>query len=106
MSQVHVDLLTTAKVRIQSGEVKYICYALHDVARSCWNKKDYQVAAEEIDRYISESLGDYAFASSWLYDTIRPNEDCVDWYFKNSEAIQEWRCRWIDQMIEIFRDAP
>ena len=109
MSQIHVDLLTAAKKRIQSGRAKFICFAIRDFGCDGDDRALFPLFNEawgEIDNYIRESLGEFADASAWLYSaTGARNVPFVEWRANEHQAIQEWRCRWIDQMIEIFKDA-
>lgn len=111
MSQMHVDLLTAAKEQIQSGKEAYICFAIDEASQI--GKGDV-CAYREIIEYIKKSLGVHSCAHQWLfcklhnmtYDQMLDSLVHLDmWCRENRSKIQEWRCRWIDQMIEIFRDA-
>lgn len=100
MPDIHVDLLSRAKTQIQSGKSTHICAA---IAAEGLAADSALSAACQLLRYVQNSIDGYGYACKWLHTKINPCLSYPDWVQNNRQAIQDWRCRWIDQIIDIFK---
>lgn len=105
MSALHVELLTKARANVLANKgFGHICFALEDVASGLME----QQASEEIKRHIKHLLGRATTLESWLYNQgyclpLLAEHANYDFYMSYS---RELRARWIDWLIEEWRDAP
>jgi len=102
------EMLTIARDRLQNSPNQYyaICLALPDVYKT----KDI-LKKDELQNYISDALGEFAFAPGWLHAKIN-NLTYHEWYCKYDNfqkwrtdyktEIRQWRIEWCNIMIQHF----
>ena len=109
---IYVQLLKSAKRRIQSGET-YICLAVKDESAAIWRCRESE-AAMRIVHWINAHIvapegwksnyglafGEYAGVKEWLELQPGVNPDDL-----TAENMREYRLRWLDYMIEQWEDV-
>lgn len=95
MSTLHVELLTKARARMKRGKHIYLCDALNFV-----DGFNHSRACTELKRHIDTLIGGRFGLEYWLLDVHG-----IDTQWRGND-IRQLRIRWIDWLIEEWRDAP
>lgn len=92
MSALKIELLGQAKLRIETGQSGFICFALENLRKSLPGNDPAWDAVEELLEYVQRELGgDFDTLTEWL----------VWCYERRLTDDQATLCRmaWIDKMI-------
>ena len=100
----HSTLIKRAKKYIKPDELKGVCSALEQVIEDSPNcsfdSKEWHTV-DEVQTHIHDLLGKFAFAHDWLVNELKispKQEEQMEWLQDNTEAIQKWRLKWMDQL--------
>lgn len=96
-SELAVQLLKEAKKLLPwNGDLENgICYAL---ARVVGSSREELTTCANVKQAISQGIAPHRFYSTWVNTKLDA--------FQDSDAIQEARHRWIDQLIVDFGGTP
>ena len=81
-----IDLLNQARMQIEQGETKFICYALGDVSQP-----ENWPTCLKLTHYITDCLDPCEYFGEWLMNELK---DCLP-----SGILTQARLAWIDRMI-------
>jgi hypothetical protein len=101
VSNVHVTVLSAARARIVSGENTLICYALDAVSTRQTFK-----ASREIKNHINMLLNGNSTLDFWMVLQVGGYEYYRHSHEKRIKLMRDARLRWIDWLIEEWKDAP
>lgn len=93
----YIKILKEVRKIIESEDHYFICWAIFDVSYMS-APKIVKEAGQEIRDYIEDALGDYESLGQWL-----SGETKVPKTQMTMENLREYRLRYIDHLMEVFK---